>query len=127
MRVLVAAALCLTGAPPASADRGFSRRAFIQRLSRVGVTTEVYGSEGWERVGTGWSEAHVRATLGPPDDVVTWRDPHPSSDLLPEEGWRALRYGTRGHLSFPLLGTVVLDNEDRVVEVRGDYKLPEPR
>ncbi len=65
-------------------------------------------------------ENEVLAILGPPDDIRTQFDPGGISRNA-KEVWC---YGTQGHLSFPTLGCVFIDNSNRVQDVLGGKGRP---
>src|SRR5579863_2537099 len=56
-------------------------------------------------------KATVLKELGPPDDVWTASDPAPFGDeALAQPVWA---YGTKGHLTFPTLGTISFDEDGK--------------
>lgn len=55
------------------------------------------------KVERGWTKTQVRALLGPPDDIWGASDPVAYVILPFREIWC---YGTRGHLTLPVLGTI---------------------
>ncbi len=91
---------------PASAQR-FSRQDFVDQISQLRV---------------GMPVDHVRELLGEPDDIRTHYDPGGISTARTKEIWC---YGTNGHLTFPTLGQVYIDNHDEVQYVYGGRDPPE--
>lgn len=72
----------------------------------------------------GMTEQEVTALLGKPDDIKTHTDPGGISTSRTREIWR---YGTDGHLTFPTLGSVYIDNERKAQYVFGGQgKPPDP-
>ncbi len=73
-------------------EKQMSRRDFAKAMSKVKI---------------GMQEKEIIALLGKPDDVQTQHDSGGISTYRTKEIWR---YGTNGHLTFPTLGTVYIDN-----------------
>jgi len=78
-----------------------TRREFARAMSEVTV---------------GMSEKEVLAILGKPDDIQTHSDPGSINTRYFREVWR---YGTDGHLTFPTLGYVFIDNRGKATDIRG--------
>ncbi len=73
------------------------------------------------RIREGMSEAQVEAILGKPDDIRTERDPGRINLESTKEIWG---YGTDGHLTFPTLGSIHIDEEGKVQYVFGGRDKP---
>jgi hypothetical protein len=69
----------------------------------------------------GMTATQVVAILGAPDDVRTQNDPGEIGTTHTKEIWR---YGTDGHLTFPTLGCVYMDDEDKVQYIYGGEGTP---
>jgi hypothetical protein len=87
LKLLVASALSGVLCSTVDASQGVSRAQFYKKLQRVHL---------------GWSKDQVAAILGKPDDV---RGPGDSPFYI-AEGEEIWCYGTAGHLSLPVLGSV---------------------
>ena len=83
-----------------------SRAEFATALSEIGADT---------------SERDVLAILGKPDDVRTQLDPGGIARVQTKEIWC---YGPKGHLGFPTLGCVYIDEGDRTQGVFGGKGRP---
>ena len=68
------------------------------------------------KVKKGMPENEVSALLGIPDDIRTQNDPGGISTTRTREIWM---YGTDGHLTFPSLGCVYIDDQGKVQYVYG--------
>lgn len=90
-------AFCRQEAPNSFPDR----REFARRMAKI---TE------------GMPAAEVEAILGRPDDIRTQNDPGGITTTRTLEVWR---YGTNGHLTFPALGQVYIDNARKAQYVYG--------
>jgi hypothetical protein len=73
------------------------------------------------KIKEGMAKKEVLALLGKPDDIRTATDPGGISTTRTREIWR---YGTDGHLTFPTLGCVYIDNEGKVQYVYGARGAP---
>lgn len=100
---------------PASAQQ-ISRQEFVDQISQLRVGMHV---------------DQVRELLGAPDDIRTHLDPGGISTRRTKEIWA---YGTNGHLTFPTLGQVYIDIDDRVQYIYGGrdppeftYRVPRPK
>src|SRR5437867_3620306 len=89
------------GAPPAR-----SREEFATAMARIKESVR---------------EKEVVAILGKPDDVRTPFDPGGIGRAHTKEIWC---YGTKGHLSFPTLGCLYIDENGRTQEVFGGEGKP---
>ena len=76
------------------------------------------------RVKVGMPAAGVRALLGSPDDIRTQNDPGGISTTRTLEIWC---YGTSGHLTFPTLGMVYIDQHNRAQYMHGGRGTPPTR
>ena len=76
------------------------------------------------KVKKGMKRSEVEALLGQPDDVRTQRDPGGISATRTVNIWR---YGTRGHLTFPTLGSVHFMADDTVQYIFGGRDKPAAR
>ena len=86
-----------------------SREAFVTAMAKIQI---------------GMPENEVLAILGRPDDIRTQFDPGGINRSNAKEVWC---YGTQGHLSFPTLGCVFVNNNGRVQDVLGGKgQPPEP-
>ena len=91
---------------PAVASAEGDRLAFARSMSTLTI---------------GMSAKQVAETLGPPQDVRTQYDPGGISTYHTKE---ILGYGTEGHLTFPTLGCVYMDDADKVQYIFGDKGTP---
>jgi hypothetical protein len=109
MRFVLAVALTILS-PPAIAESGQrDRHEFSRTLSTIHV---------------GMPEAAAREILGDPDDIRTHEDPGVVIGFYDiREVWC---YGTAGHLAFPTLGQVGIDEDGTVRFVRGGTGAPLP-
>ncbi len=105
-RLLIAFGLtssCLAQTASAPATRPATRKAFAASLARV----EAHTPGGERGVKEGMPAAEIIKLLGEPDDVRTELDPLPSSNVGLGDVWC---YGTNGHMTFPTLGVVYIEN-----------------
>jgi hypothetical protein len=68
------------------------------------------------KITEGTTEKEVLDLLGKPDDVRTEFDPGGIGRVNTKEIWC---YGSKGHLSFPTLGCVYIDEDGHALEVFG--------
>ena len=73
------------------------------------------------KIKEGMTKKEIWAMLGKPDDVKTQFDPGGISRVHTKEIWC---YGTDGHLSFPTLGCVYMDENGRSQEIFGGKGQP---
>lgn len=84
-------------------------------------------AEAMRQINAGMSPDEVRRILGEPDDVVTDVDLPPNQWSSPFVNWN---YGTSGHNTFPMLGTITFDDDGVVLpysseaDEEDDYKRP---
>src|SRR5262249_58913043 len=84
-----------------SASAQDSERLSREQFARAMATVE-----------RGTSKEKLLALLGPPDDICTRSDPpYPGRNPRLKEFWC---YGTNGHLTFPTLGCVYINQQDQV-------------
>src|SRR5665213_865609 len=74
------------------------------------------------KVKKGWSKEQVKAVLGPPDDIWGRGD----SRLYVEPGHEIWAYGSRTHLSFPVLGRVAFNDGRVTAEPAAHEEPPQP-
>ena len=86
-----------------------SRRDFAKAMSKVEI---------------GMTEKEIISLLGKPDDIQTRYDAGGISSARTKEIWR---YGTNGHLTFPTLGSVYIDNAGQAQYVHGGGESIDPK
>jgi len=65
--------------------------------------------------------SQIRNLLGEPDDIRTNEDPGGIHTTKTKEIWC---YGTKGHLTFPVLGRVYIDNKNQAQYIYGARGVP---
>ena len=88
----------------------WQRRTARQRFARAMATVEV-----------GMAKEQVLTILGKPDDIQTQDDPKGIYTVGTDEIWR---YGADGHLTFPTLGCVYIDESGHVQYIFGGKGQP---
>ncbi|HEX5445023.1 MAG TPA: hypothetical protein VFW87_14390 [Pirellulales bacterium] len=104
-RIAAIFAILATCVPALGADepnRASARGGFAANMSKLAE---------------GDSKQRVRELLGPPDDVRTHHDP--DEHFILDEGVEVWCYGTNGHLTFPTLGLVLVDDDGKAVFFAG--------
>jgi hypothetical protein len=86
---------------PAQPPSVRNRRDFAQQMARIKKRMD---------------SEQVLAILGKPDDVHTREDPGGISTGRIEEIWC---YGTAGHLTFPTLGCIYMDDQGKAQDIYG--------
>lgn len=90
-------------------EKQMSRRDFAKAMSKVEI---------------GMTEKEIISLLGKPDDIQTRYDAGGISSARTKEIWR---YGTNGHLTFPTLGSVYIDNAGQAQYVHGGGESIDPK
>jgi len=99
--------------------RRLTRDQFVRALAKV------YWTPGFPSRST--RLRHALSTLGPPDDVLEFGDDaldrsSGGAALRPQE--RLLRWGTKGHGTFPTLGEILVEANGQIANVRGGWGMP---